>query len=138
MITHWSQGQQDTAEAQAVLGSLLQGTVNICNDYRDDDYDDYGDYDDDDDDYDGDDDLNYDRDRNSRRVEKFASETLPIWRRHFTERSWWWYHGWKKVGTLEYFLSQNWEEYFEARLEYWRERERKGAVMTILTVEKSG
>ena len=59
--------------------NLLQGTANTCNSfhddddcfYDDDDYDyDYDDDDDDDDDYDG--------DRNSRRVEKLASETLPI------------------------------------------------------------
>ena len=101
-MTYWSQDQPDKAEAPAALVNLLQGTANIWNNFHDDDdcfYDD-DDYDYDDDNDDDDDDC--DGDRNSRRVEKLASETLPIWRRHFTERSWW--------SWLWYFREKSWEE----------------------------
>ena len=72
MITYKRQDRQDKVAAPNASVTLAQGTVNICND----DDDDHGDEQNDNDDDDDIDDI--DGDRNSRRVEKFASETLPI------------------------------------------------------------
>ena len=64
MVTHWSQDQQDKAEAPVALVNLLQGTVNIwkhCHDEIDHDHDHNDNEDDESDD-----------ERNFRRVGKFS------------------------------------------------------------------